>query len=74
MSQGTVKDYDEETGSGSLLLDDGTEIAIDPVSTQGADLRTLRLGQRVRFELGERDGAPVARGLNIVTFEDTPTD
>ena len=72
MPQGTVKHYDEDSGSGSLLLEDGTEIAIDAVSTQHSELRFLRIGQRVRFDLGERDGSPVARRLNIVTFEDLP--
>ena len=68
MAQGTIKDYDEEARSGSLLLEDGTEIAIDDVSTQGSDLRTLRLGQRVRFDVDEIAGAQVARRLHILTF------
>ena len=32
-------------------------------------IRTLRLGQRVKFDLDETGGAPVARDLRIVTFE-----
>ena len=72
MAQGTVKTYDDDTKAGSLLLDDGTEIAIDAVSTQHSELRSLRFGQRVRFDVDELDGVSVARRLNIVTFEDTP--
>jgi cold shock CspA family protein len=72
MAQGTVKTYDDDTKAGSLLLDDGTEIAIDAVSIQHSELRSLRLGQRVRFDVDELDGVSVARRLNIVTFEDTP--
>ena len=30
MAQGTVKRYDVEGHAGSVLLDDGTEIGIDP--------------------------------------------
>lgn len=72
MAQGTVKTYDDDTKAGSLLLDDGTEIAIDAISTQHSELRALRLGQRVRLDVDELDGVSVARRLNIVTFEDTP--
>jgi cold shock CspA family protein len=66
--QGTIKDYDDASRTGSLLTDDRTEIAIDAASF-GQDLLTLRLGQRVRFEVDERDGAKVARDLRLVTFE-----
>ncbi|MEX2276052.1 MAG: cold-shock protein [Actinomycetota bacterium] len=68
MAQGTIKHYDEDAHSGSLLLENGTEIAIDGVSTQGSDLRTLRLGQRVRFDIDEVGGTQVARKLHILTF------
>jgi cold shock CspA family protein len=74
MAQGTVKHYDQATGSGSLLLDDGAEVTIDGVSTQRSGLRTLRIGQRVRFDLDEVEGARVARGLHILTFEDEPQE
>ncbi|MGZ4148634.1 MAG: hypothetical protein ACXVQJ_01200 [Actinomycetota bacterium] len=66
--QGTIKDYDDASRTGSLLTDDRTEIAIDAASF-GQDLLSLRLGQRVRFEVDERDGAKVARDLRLVTFE-----
>lgn len=69
MAQGTVKDYDPEAGSGSLLMDDRREVAIDPTSTEGSNILTLRLGQRVRFDLSDEDGRPVARHLRLVTFE-----
>ena len=29
MAQGTIKDWDEETRTGSLLMEDRTEVAID---------------------------------------------
>jgi cold shock CspA family protein len=68
MAQGTVKEYDIEAQSGSLLLDDRTEVQIDPASTEGSEVRYLRVGQRVDFDLVEEDGRAVARGLHIVTF------
>jgi cold shock CspA family protein len=69
MPQGTVKDFDVEARTGSLLMEDRTEVSIDPVSLEGSGLRYLRLGQRVRFDLVEEGGRKLARTLRIVTFE-----
>ena len=69
MAQGTVKDYDDASRVGSLLLDDGSEIGIDATSLEGSEIRTLRLGQRVRFELADEAGRRMARALRIVTFD-----
>ena len=66
--QGTIKEFDVDSGTGSLLLDDGTEVAIDPASTEGSEIRSLRLGQRVDFDLDEVGDRKTARGLHIVTF------
>lgn len=68
MAQGTIKEFDEETRSGSLLLDDGTEIGVDAASIEGSEIRMLRLGQRVAFEIGDEAGRKFARDLHIVTF------
>jgi cold shock CspA family protein len=68
MAQGTVKDYDIQARAGSLLLDDRSEIAIDPTSIEGSDVRSLRIGQRVVFDVGEDGGRKVARNLKIISF------
>ena len=69
MAQGTIKEFDDEARSGVLLLDDASEVRIDATSLEGAGIRTLRLGQRVKFELADEAGSKVARSLRIVTFE-----
>ena len=69
MAQGTIKHYDAITREGTLLLDDATEVGIDAGSTERADLRTLRIGQRVKFDLGEEGGRKMARDLSLITFE-----
>ena len=69
MAQGTIKQFDAAGVTGSLLMDDRTEVAIDSTSLERSGILTLRLGQRVSFELAEADGAPVARGLHLVTFD-----
>jgi cold shock CspA family protein len=47
--QATVKAYDGETRSGSVLLDDGTEMAFGALAFDAGGLRMLRLGQRVNI-------------------------
>ena len=69
MDQGTIKDFDEEGRTGMLLTDDRAEVVIDADSLDASGIRTLRIGQRVKFETEERDGATVARSLRIVTWE-----
>jgi 2-phospho-L-lactate guanylyltransferase len=68
MAQGTIKDFDDDTRNGSLLMDDRQEVGIDATSLEGAGIRTLRIGQRVKFDLAEEAGAKVARTLRLVTF------
>jgi len=68
MPQGTVKDYDIEERTGSLLMEDRTEVAIDPTSMEGSGVRYLRMGQRVKFDLVEEGGRKIARTLRIVTL------
>ncbi len=69
MAQGTIKEFDLAAVRGTLLMDDRTEVAIDATSLERSGILTLRLGQRVIFDLDEAGGAPVARRLRLVTFE-----
>jgi cold shock CspA family protein len=68
MAQGTVRDYDIENRSGSLLMDDRSEIFIDPTSMEGSGVRYLRIGQRVVFDVAEEAGRKLARNLKIISF------
>ncbi|ROO83358.1 cold shock CspA family protein [Actinocorallia herbida] len=54
--QGTVKDFDTATASGSVLLDDGSELPFDAEAFAAGGLRLLRFGQRVNLA---HDGARV---------------
>lgn len=69
MAQGTIKEYDESSHIGSLLMEDRSEIVIDATSLEGAGIRTLRIGQRVKFDLADEGGKKVARTLRIVTID-----
>jgi cold shock CspA family protein len=68
VAQGTIKDFDDGERAGTLLMEDHSEVAIDAVSVEGSGLRSLRLGQRVRFDLVEESGRKVARNLQLVTL------
>jgi cold shock CspA family protein len=67
--QGTVKTYDSENRTGSVLTDDQVEVAIDAGSVEGGGMRFLRIGQRVKFDVADEGGRKVARTLRIVTFD-----
>ncbi|MGH2676105.1 MAG: cold-shock protein [Actinomycetota bacterium] len=69
MPQGTVKSYDVEKRIGSVLTDEQDEIGIDAGSVEGAGIRYLRIGQRVKFEVTDEGGKKMARTLRIVTFD-----
>jgi cold shock CspA family protein len=69
VDQGTIRDFDDNERTGTLLTDDRAEIAIDPPSLEGSNILTLRIGQRVKFDVEERDGTRVARSLRVVTFD-----
>ena len=51
--QGTIATFDPDTRSGTLLLDDGSELAFGTDAFDRSGLRLLRLGQRVTVEPGE---------------------
>ncbi|WP_329108285.1 cold-shock protein [Micromonospora sp. NBC_01699] len=59
--QGTVATYDPQTRSGTLLLDDGTEVVFPAAAFDASGLRLLRLGQRVRIEYGGSGDGDVTR-------------
>jgi cold shock CspA family protein len=69
MPQGTIKEFELESRTGTLLLDDETPVEIDAGSLEGSGIRYLRVGQRVKFDLAEESGRKVARTLRLVTFD-----
>jgi 2-phospho-L-lactate/phosphoenolpyruvate guanylyltransferase len=54
--QASIVDFDEETRSGSVVLDDGTQLPYDAAAFDAGSLRLARVGQRVRIRT-EGDGA-----------------
>jgi 2-phospho-L-lactate guanylyltransferase len=62
--QGTVASFDDRERSGTVLLDDGTELTFPASAFAASGLRLLRPGQRVRLD--RRDGNVV--GLSLITM------
>lgn len=53
MAQGSVHTFQPTTGAGSVLLDDGLELAFPPEAFEAGGLRLLRVGQRVSLDQDE---------------------
>lgn len=65
IAQGTVRDFDPDTRTGRLLLDDGAQLAFDAAAFEAGGLRLLRSGQRVRFD---RDEAGQITRVTLLTL------
>ena len=65
--QATVRTFDPQTRSGSVLLDDGLELRYERDAFDAGGLRLLRVGQRVRWR---RDGEGRITFLTILTLPD----
>lgn len=48
--QGTVSEFDPETRSGVVLLDDGSQVRFPAAAFDAGGLRLLRLGQRLKLD------------------------
>ncbi|GAA4188811.1 hypothetical protein GCM10022252_24690 [Streptosporangium oxazolinicum] len=53
--QATVRDFDPATRSGSVFLDDGTQIPFGTAAFDAGPLRLLRSGQRVNIVMDGDD-------------------
>jgi cold shock CspA family protein len=68
MPQGTIKSFDKGSRSGSLVLDDLSEVTYGTESFDASRLLELRIGQRVRFDLEGDGDARRAVNLQIVSL------
>ncbi len=68
--QGTVRSFDPTTRSGSVLLDDGTELPYDAAAFDAGGLLLLRFGQRVRLREAGTGADRHVVFLTLVTLPD----
>jgi cold shock CspA family protein len=66
--QATVSRFDAATASGTVLLDDGVELAFDATALQASGLRLLRPGQRVRISTAGEGPELEVTALTILTL------
>ncbi len=69
--QGTVRQFDPASGSGSVFLDDGTVCPFGPEVFATSGLRLLRRGQRVALRRGP-SGAITALALGTLPLAPEP--
>ncbi len=68
-----MRSFDPQTRSGTVLLDDGVELAYGQQAFDAGDIRLLRVGQRVRIETGaavDDSGGRIVTYLTIATLPD----
>ncbi len=68
MPQGTVKHFDLQSRTATVLLDSQEELPIDAETFVRSGLLELRLGQRVRFEIEGQAEQRRVRNLRLVSF------
>ena len=68
MPQGTVKHFDPETFTGTVLTDRQEELPFDTETFRSSGLLELRLGQRVRFEIEDGEEGKRVRDLQLVSL------
>lgn len=66
--QATVSRYDDVTGGGAVLLDDGLELPFGAEALRDTGLRLLRPGQRVRVSITGQGADRRVDGLQILTL------
>jgi cold shock CspA family protein len=66
--QATISSFDPDTFTGSVLLDDGVELAFPRSALAGTGLRLLRPGQRVRLGISGDGEALEIESLQIITL------
>lgn len=71
--QATVHSYDESTGAGEVILDDGRVLSFGPNALAGSGLRLLRVGQRLTIatdEVGAEEEHPQVHRVWLVGIGD----
>ena len=63
MSEGTVKWFNEKKGYGFIQQDGGKELFVHFSAIQGEGFKTLKEGQKVRFEAEESPKGPKAKDV-----------
>ena len=66
MPEGQVKWFNEKKGFGFIEQDGGKDLFVHYTAIQGDGFKSLKEGQRVRFEIEETAKGPKAKNVQIV--------
>ena len=64
LAEGTVKWFSEKKGYGFIEQEDGQDLFVHYSSIDSSGFKTLTEGERVSFDIEERDRGPVAKNVN----------
>jgi 2-phospho-L-lactate/phosphoenolpyruvate guanylyltransferase len=67
--QASIVDFDPDSRSGSVVLDDGTQLPYDAAAFDAGSMRLARVGQRVRVEV---DGEGADQRVTFLTLATLP--
>ena len=66
MPEGQVKWFNEKKGYGFIKQDDGKDLFFHYTAIQGDGLKSLKEGQKVRFEIEETSKGLSAKNVQII--------
>ncbi len=66
MANGTVKWFNEKKGYGFIEQEDGPDLFVHQSEIKGAGFRTLKEGDRVRFDIVQGEKGPAAANVTVV--------
>lgn len=66
MPEGQVKWFSEKKGYGFIQTDRGNDLFVHYTAIQGDGFKSLKEGQRVRFDIEETPKGPNANGVQII--------
>ena len=66
MAEGQVKWFNEKKGYGFIQQEDGGDLFVHYTAIQGDGFKSLKEGQKVRFEIEETPKGPKAKNVQVI--------
>jgi len=66
VAEGQVKWFNEKKGYGFIQQEDGGDLFVHYTAIQGDGFKSLKEGQKVRFEIEETPKGPKAKNVQVI--------